>query len=208
MLGALERCGQGTVLRNFSTSRPGSSRRFPTQTCSGATPSTWPFSAVLVGDLEIAEDLATAALNFGLETGQEDALIIFGAQLLNIRIRQGRLAELLPLVEDAVASRPRLGVYRAVLAVARVGSRRPRTLSSAARGRVRGRLRRPRRHELDHDELVLGRVGDTQSGTCRRRRHAARTDHALRRSARHDSSIDESCLGPLHRTVAALPRPP
>jgi tetratricopeptide (TPR) repeat protein len=74
--------------------------------------------AILAGDLERAEELATAALNFGLETGQEDVLIIYGAQLLNIRMRQGRLGELLSLVEDAVKNRPRLGVYRAVLAVA------------------------------------------------------------------------------------------
>ena len=74
--------------------------------------------AVLEGDLGKAEELATQALNFGLETGQEDAFIIYGAQLLNVRVRQGRLRELLTLVEDAVANRPRLAVYRAVLAIA------------------------------------------------------------------------------------------
>ncbi len=73
--------------------------------------------AVVDGDLEKAEELATKALDLGLETGQEDALIIYGAQLINIRMRQGRMAELVPLLEDAVASRPRLHVYRAVLAV-------------------------------------------------------------------------------------------
>ena len=60
--------------------------------------------------------MATEALNFGLEAGQDDALVIYGAQLLNVRIRQGRLAEILPLVEDAIAARPKLRVYRAVLA--------------------------------------------------------------------------------------------
>jgi hypothetical protein len=60
--------------------------------------------------------LATQALNFGIEVGQDDALVIYGAQLLNVRIRQGRVAEILPLVEDAIATRPKLGVYRAVLA--------------------------------------------------------------------------------------------
>ena len=74
--------------------------------------------ALLDGDLELAEELATHALNFGLEVGQPDALVIYGAQLLNVRIRQGRVAEILPLVEDAVATRPNLGVYRAVLAYA------------------------------------------------------------------------------------------
>jgi tetratricopeptide (TPR) repeat protein len=72
--------------------------------------------ALLDGDLARAEEMATHALNLGIEVGQHDALVIYGAQLLNVRIRQGRLAEVLPLVEDAITARPNLGVYRAVLA--------------------------------------------------------------------------------------------
>jgi tetratricopeptide (TPR) repeat protein len=74
--------------------------------------------AILMGDLQAAEDLATEALNLGLETGQDDAFRIYGAQLLNVRIRQGRLGELVTLVEDSVTNNPDLPVYRAVLAVA------------------------------------------------------------------------------------------
>ncbi len=117
MLGALERADRGGF-EELLNIKAGILETLPDANLQWSHAFHLALQAVLVGDLEIAEDLATAALNFGLETGQEDALIIFGAQLLNIRIRQGRLAELLPLVEDAVASRPRLGVYRAVLAVA------------------------------------------------------------------------------------------
>ena len=118
MLGALERADRGGF-EELLNIKAGILETLPDANLQWSHAFHLALQAVLVGDLEIAEDLATAALNFGLETGQEDALIIFGAQLLNIRIRQGRLAELIPLVEDAVASRPRLGVYRAVLAVAR-----------------------------------------------------------------------------------------
>jgi class 3 adenylate cyclase/tetratricopeptide (TPR) repeat protein len=74
--------------------------------------------SLLAGDLDEAERLATEALNLGVETGQPDALTIYGAQLLNVRVRQGRLAELVPLIEDTVASLPGQPVYQSVLAKA------------------------------------------------------------------------------------------
>jgi len=73
------------------------------------------------GDLFAAEAAAEAALNFGLEVGQPDAFTIYGAQLVNIRQHQGRLHELVELIEDARRSAPLLTtVYDSVLAMALV----------------------------------------------------------------------------------------
>jgi tetratricopeptide (TPR) repeat protein len=73
---------------------------------------------ILQGDLREAERLAEAALTYGTETGQPDAFTTYGAQLLNIRYLQGRIHELVPLIEQAVANSPGLPVFRAVLTYA------------------------------------------------------------------------------------------
>ena len=74
--------------------------------------------ALLAGNLAEAEQLATDALNYGMETAQPDAFTIYGSQMLNIRVRQGRLAELIPLIEQKAAQMPGQAVYQAVLAKA------------------------------------------------------------------------------------------
>jgi class 3 adenylate cyclase/tetratricopeptide (TPR) repeat protein len=74
--------------------------------------------SLLAGDLAEAEQRATDALNFGLESEESDAFTIYGSQLLNIRVRQGRIAELISLIEQTVASMPGQPVYQAVLAMA------------------------------------------------------------------------------------------
>lgn len=74
--------------------------------------------AGLHGDLDEFERLAETALALGVETGEPDAMTIYGAQLANVRQHQGRLHELIPLMEQAFADTPTLHVYRALLAVA------------------------------------------------------------------------------------------
>ncbi len=74
--------------------------------------------AILAGDLEEAEHLAGVALTLGV--GQPDALKFYGAQLINIRLRQGRLGEMVPLIEQAAADNPGLPAFQAVLAMAYV----------------------------------------------------------------------------------------
>ena len=73
---------------------------------------------IIRGDLDAAEAAAEATLNDGLDIGQPDALTIYGTQIVNIRHHQGRLGELVDLIEDARRSSPLLTVYDAVLAVA------------------------------------------------------------------------------------------
>lgn len=72
---------------------------------------------LLWGDLLRAEQLADAAFALGIETAQPDALGIFGPQLMNIRLNQGRLDELIPLVEQMVSETPDQPGYRSALAL-------------------------------------------------------------------------------------------
>jgi class 3 adenylate cyclase len=74
--------------------------------------------ALLAGDLPDAERLATEALKLGMDAEQPDAFTIYGSQMLNIRVRQGRIAELIPLIEQTVADMPGEAVYLSVLAMA------------------------------------------------------------------------------------------
>jgi hypothetical protein len=74
--------------------------------------------SILSGDLVQAERLNDAALELGTASGQPDAMTIFSGQFTNIRYLQGRLDELIPLIEQAVVDAPGLPVYQAVLAMA------------------------------------------------------------------------------------------
>jgi hypothetical protein len=75
-------------------------------------------SAIMTGDPERAERLATAAFQLGTETGQPDAFAIYGSQLMYIRHQQGRLGELMSLIDQAVTENPGLPAFRPVLAAA------------------------------------------------------------------------------------------
>ena len=72
--------------------------------------------ALLSGDPDRAEQLATAALEIGTETGQPDAFGFYGAEMIGVRRQQGRYGELVPLIEQIAAENPALPVFRATLA--------------------------------------------------------------------------------------------
>jgi class 3 adenylate cyclase/tetratricopeptide (TPR) repeat protein len=74
--------------------------------------------ALLHGDTEEAEHLATVALEVGTAGGQPDALAFYGVQLIGTRDEQGRMGELLSLIADAAEQNPLIPTYRAVLAAA------------------------------------------------------------------------------------------
>jgi hypothetical protein len=73
--------------------------------------------ALVVGDHERAEALSTEALQIGTECGQPDAISFYGSQMVIVRHQQGRLAELLSVIEEAAAATGMAG-YRAALALA------------------------------------------------------------------------------------------
>ena len=72
--------------------------------------------ALLSGDPDRAEQLATAALEIGTESGQPDAFGFYGAEMIGVRRQQGRYGELVPMIEQVAAENPALPVFRATLA--------------------------------------------------------------------------------------------
>ena len=72
----------------------------------------------MAGDPERAEQLATAAFEMGTDSGQPDAFAIYGSQLMYIRHQQGRLGELVSLIDQAVVENPGLPAFRPILASA------------------------------------------------------------------------------------------
>jgi hypothetical protein len=56
--------------------------------------------ATLSGDLATGERLATEAFGLATQGGEPDAELVFGAQLINVRLLQGRLEELEPLLHS------------------------------------------------------------------------------------------------------------
>lgn len=71
------------------------------------------------GDLAEYERLAEAALQDAMARGQTDALAPYGAQLASIRFYQGRLPELIPMMEATVASMPVMISFKPVMAIAK-----------------------------------------------------------------------------------------
>ncbi len=69
---------------------------------------------ILLGDLAEAERLTDRALNLGLESAQPDALILYGTQIIDIRLCQGRMGELLPLIEQLSVEHPGPTAFRAL----------------------------------------------------------------------------------------------
>jgi tetratricopeptide (TPR) repeat protein len=84
---------------------------------------------LLEGDLVAAEETANRALELGTASGQPDAFAYFGAQLLNVRVMQGRILEMVPLVEKVVQDNPGLAGFRATLV-------RAKSYDDDARGEV------------------------------------------------------------------------
>ncbi len=67
--------------------------------------------ALLAGDPTEAERLNDQALALGIETGQPDALILYGATLTYVRWQQGRMGEVVPLVLQAARDNPGIPSY-------------------------------------------------------------------------------------------------
>jgi tetratricopeptide (TPR) repeat protein len=74
--------------------------------------------ALISGDCERAEELATEALRIGTDGGQPDAFIVYGAQIIMVNLWRGTLEPLVPLIEQASADNPGLPVFNAALALA------------------------------------------------------------------------------------------
>ena len=76
--------------------------------------------ALIAGDTDLAEQLATKSLEIGSSCGQPDAALIFGAQLMMVNLQRGTMSDFIPLMEQWAADIPSLdkGVLSGVLAQA------------------------------------------------------------------------------------------
>jgi tetratricopeptide (TPR) repeat protein len=73
----------------------------------------WSF---LAGDMAAGEQLAEKALALGTEMGQPDAFPYFATQLSHARWQQGRLAEIVDLIEAGARDNPGIPAYGGALA--------------------------------------------------------------------------------------------
>ena len=74
--------------------------------------------ALVRGESDLAEELATKALEIGTDSGQPDAFAFYGAQIIIVRLQQGRLHELTPLIVEGAQENPAIAAYQATLAAA------------------------------------------------------------------------------------------
>jgi class 3 adenylate cyclase len=65
--------------------------------------------ALIAGDTDRAEQLATEALQVGTDSGEPDAAIFFGSQLFCVNHQRGTAHEMVPTIEQVVAETPDLG---------------------------------------------------------------------------------------------------
>ncbi len=78
--------------------------------------------AFIAGDTDRAEALATEALQIGSDSGQPDAAIIYGTQLIMVRGQRGTMNELIPLIEQMASDAPEISpwMFGSLLAKAHV----------------------------------------------------------------------------------------
>ena len=78
--------------------------------------------AFISGDTDRAEALATEALQIGTDSGQPDAALIYGTQLIMVRGQRGTMNELIPLIEKMASDAPEISpwMFGSLLAKAHV----------------------------------------------------------------------------------------
>ncbi len=78
--------------------------------------------AMIAGDPDEAERLATQAVEIGIESGQPDAGTIFGSQLLIVNGQRGTMSTLIPLIEQMATETPDISpwLFGSLLAKANV----------------------------------------------------------------------------------------
>jgi class 3 adenylate cyclase len=71
---------------------------------------------LLLGDLAAAEFGATQAFQIGSDADEPDAAMIFGAQIMYVRVLQGRAAEIVDQLEQSVLANPLIPAFKGLLA--------------------------------------------------------------------------------------------
>jgi tetratricopeptide (TPR) repeat protein len=80
--------------------------------------------ALIAGDPEHAEKLATDALRIATDSGEPDAVLVFGIQYIGVCYQRGMMSEAVPLIEQAVVDNRGLPALGGTLAEAYVQGER------------------------------------------------------------------------------------
>jgi class 3 adenylate cyclase len=83
-----------------------------------ATALTEASKALVVGDPDRAEHFANLALQIGTDSGQPDAFALYGTQVMIVRHQQGRLSELVSLIDQIATENSGVPAFTAALAAA------------------------------------------------------------------------------------------
>jgi class 3 adenylate cyclase len=77
----------------------------------------WPSVAweTMRGNLAAAEQLAERTFQVGQDAGEPDAVLVYSAQLVTARVIEGRIGELIELLEQSVKANPAIASWRAAL---------------------------------------------------------------------------------------------
>ena len=62
--------------------------------------------ALVAGDADVAEQLATEALQIETDSGGGDAATIYGPQLIGVNFERGTLDEFVPIIEQSAIANP------------------------------------------------------------------------------------------------------
>ena len=62
--------------------------------------------ALVAGDADLAEQLATEAHDIGIESGEPDAAGLFGPQLMGVAFERGTMGELVTIIEQSAIETP------------------------------------------------------------------------------------------------------
>jgi len=122
---------------------------------------------LFAGRLAESERLATEAMEVGQAAGQPDAFLFYGGQLFQIRLEQGRLVEMEPLVTAVAAQSAELVVARSLLALlycelGRLDEARPVFDALAAEGFAAIPWDATRLGILAQCAMVCARLGDAE----------------------------------------------
>jgi class 3 adenylate cyclase len=74
--------------------------------------------AIIAGDTDRAEELATAALQIGTDSGEPDAAVMYGVQFMCVSWQRGTMGDLVPLIEQTAAEYPGVPTIAAAIATA------------------------------------------------------------------------------------------
>ena len=112
----------------------------------------------LAGDLDAAERTAEQVLSIGSAVasarGTDSVAYGYGPHIIVIRFNQGRIAEMIPLIEAAADSSPELDAYQAALAMARARSGDLEAARTVVTRLVAGNLAGLRRHAQWYSAMV------------------------------------------------------